>query len=405
MSSPILALLLSMMIGVQSVCDYQPPNDYGPGGWTNCPAPQQPSHPTPYPDLNDKPERAPNPRSPSPSSGSYSGGGTPFIYHVEPKSEPLSPSQKLEVTYGNSLQESMPTLYEPRPFAPSESLTNLEEVTKYLVKQVQRRNEVREQIKSMDRYETRHEIVEYASESLRVAREYYLQEQIDLGKMFSNVSDELLDLATSLTPGISWGRDIYESISGKDLHSDEVLGPFSRSMAILGAVTIGFGSKGPVIARKGVYVFEKLATRFNRFKEASKFDEVRKIVQQKTLSQLKEVYAFFRKHKFWQERDDKFVSFSNAFMKDYKIGVLTEDMKAYRYYDPKFSQPRGQWLTRYHVKNPEMELALEHPGNYIPHEWTIPKGTEVMQGTIAPNFNGKPGGAWQIFVSDKDVLR
>lgn len=58
-----------------------------------------------------------------------------------------------------------------------------------------------------------------------------------------------LDLVTAFTPGISWARDVYETISGADLISGEVLKPWERTAVALGAITAGTVSKGPRILR------------------------------------------------------------------------------------------------------------------------------------------------------------
>lgn len=58
-----------------------------------------------------------------------------------------------------------------------------------------------------------------------------------------------LDITTSLTPGISWGRDIYESITGRNLITGEELTPFERTVAIVGAISAGVAGEGPKILR------------------------------------------------------------------------------------------------------------------------------------------------------------
>lgn len=49
----------------------------------------------------------------------------------------------------------------------------------------------------------------------------------------------LLDLSTSVLPGISWGRDIFEAITGENLITGETLNNFERGIAIFSAVTLG----------------------------------------------------------------------------------------------------------------------------------------------------------------------
>jgi hypothetical protein len=35
--------------------------------------------------------------------------------------------------------------------------------------------------------------------------------------------------------------------------------------------------------------------------------------------------------------------------------------------------------------------------------YTIPKGTTILEGTVAPNF-GQPGGGYQIYIPDISLL-
>jgi len=76
----------------------------------------------------------------------------------------------------------------------------------------------------------------------------------------------------------------------------------------------------------------------------------------------------------------------------------------YRYYGGA-SEPRGKWVTKKLLTDPVNQLALP-PGSTTEKvkQWVIPKDTEVLIGTVAPNF-GKPGGAPQIYVPDPSVLK
>lgn len=51
----------------------------------------------------------------------------------------------------------------------------------------------------------------------------------------------VLDVAVSLTPGIGWGRDVYEAVTGRDLFSDEALDRLGYGAAVIGAISFGFG--------------------------------------------------------------------------------------------------------------------------------------------------------------------
>jgi hypothetical protein len=52
-----------------------------------------------------------------------------------------------------------------------------------------------------------------------------------------------LDTALSLTPGVGFAKDIYEASTGKSLVTGEKLSNFERTMAVVGILTVGYGSK------------------------------------------------------------------------------------------------------------------------------------------------------------------
>lgn len=57
------------------------------------------------------------------------------------------------------------------------------------------------------------------------------------------------------------------------------------------------------------------------------------------------------------------------------------------------------------MSDPVNQFALP-PGSTAENirKWVIPKGTEVLKGTVAPNF-GRKGGAVQIYVPNPNVLK
>ena len=87
----------------------------------------------------------------------------------------------------------------------------------------------------------------------------------------------------------------------------------------------------------------------------------------------------------------------NAFGSDIKVTTLTQDTTVYRYYGGD-SAASSYWVTPNKVANPISELALP-PGNTAQYVDTIvlPKGTTILEGTVAPNF-GQPGGGYQYYV-------
>ena len=93
-----------------------------------------------------------------------------------------------------------------------------------------------------------------------------------------------------------------------------------------------------------------------------------------------------------------------AFTQNSRVVRLTEDRTVYRYWTKGFNGPRGRWVTSELVENPHANLALPNGGPYQTQRWTIPAGTELIEGLASPNF-GMPGGGGQIYVPNPGVLR
>lgn len=95
--------------------------------------------------------------------------------------------------------------------------------------------------------EPRLRALEVSNELLSGAEKAFYGGSFLQGEGLLEVAGIIADLVTSWTPGVSWARDIYESVSGKDLISGKTLENWERGAAILGAITAGVGSKGPKV--------------------------------------------------------------------------------------------------------------------------------------------------------------
>ena len=94
----------------------------------------------------------------------------------------------------------------------------------------------------------------------------------------------------------------------------------------------------------------------------------------------------------------------SAFTSDAKVTTLPQDKVVYRYHGGE-SSGKSYWYTPNKTANPAADLALP-PGNSYQQvdKVVIPKGTTIMEGTVAPNF-GQPGGGTQIYVPDPSVIK
>ena len=86
-------------------------------------------------------------------------------------------------------------------------------------------------------------VLDVADDFLGKAEKEYDAGNKEEAETLKTLATTLVDIGLSITPGVSWGRDVYEALTGKDLVTGEELSTFDRTMAVLGAVTGGVGSK------------------------------------------------------------------------------------------------------------------------------------------------------------------
>ncbi|MCB9229488.1 MAG: pre-toxin TG domain-containing protein [Deltaproteobacteria bacterium] len=98
-------------------------------------------------------------------------------------------------------------------------------------------------IQEMDFPDRRQNIVDISREVAQDSLELARQDETEDALFGIGLAETVLDLATSLTPGVSWVRDVYESISGRHLITGEDLSTSERLMASAGALSAGLGSK------------------------------------------------------------------------------------------------------------------------------------------------------------------
>ena len=92
-----------------------------------------------------------------------------------------------------------------------------------------------------------------------------------------------------------------------------------------------------------------------------------------------------------------------AFMDDVKVTVLEQDVTVYRYHGGS-SQGTSYWYTPNQTSNPAADLALPQGNTYqYMDTYIIPRGTTILEGTVAPNF-GQPGGGYQFYVPNPSVV-
>ncbi len=252
------------------------------------------------------------------------------------------------------------------------------------------------QILDCDEYfQSKRSLLDVASESTDLAKQSFDQGEKDEGNVALSISKGLLDLALNFTPGVSWGRDVYEAISGKDLITGEELDYLSRGIATLGVVTVGFGSK--------IKCIKKIFDGLDHTGVTSKM--IKSAFENKSVKEVKEFVEFFKEVGI--TKADYIIDNITSFTRNSKIEILTKDLNVKRYYsiNPKTpSKPRGAWVTTGAVKDPKSELALLVDGPFEVKDWVIPKGTKVARGGITPKFGQTASSIEQIYVN-KDFLQ
>jgi hypothetical protein len=119
------------------------------------------------------------------------------------------------------------------------------------------------------RYVDKVYLINAADHSLDLADSFYGRGDYESAEIACKFAVGLVDAALSLLPGVSWGRDVYEALTGKDLVYGTKLSTFERSLAILGASTIGISSG----ISKGMKVLSQIASsktllNIGKYKEA-----------------------------------------------------------------------------------------------------------------------------------------
>jgi hypothetical protein len=232
----------------------------------------------------------------------------------------------------------------------------------------------------------------------------------------------MLDFATSITPGVSWARDVYETLTGEDLFTKEKLGTGAITLAAMGVMLPLISWRKTTEARNvllKVGLVEKLATVLDDAKvmisrgistqgmatadtkKIAKMLGAEPIKHDRPYAALRNTVEFMREIGVSEPGLRK--SFVKSFLPGAELMTLKNDLKVYRYYSDGYSLPRGAWVTPSLVNDPVNELALKAGRNYEVTEWAIPAGSKVLVGRAAP-YKETTGGGVQIFV-DMNVLQ
>jgi hypothetical protein len=145
---------------------------------------------------------------------------------------------------------------------------------------------VQEKINAMPEAERekRQPLVNVANDALTVAEESYRTGQTEKGDFAKELGLAGLDLALSLTPGVGLAKDFVELSTGYNFVTGAKLTTFERTMAAVGVLTVGYGSKLALAGKAGALIdifkvgskevqaveeFTKIASRAEKISEAA----------------------------------------------------------------------------------------------------------------------------------------
>ncbi len=75
------------------------------------------------------------------------------------------------------------------------------------------------------------------------SKEEFKKEKFEEGMIFLDAAHTILDFALDMTPGVSWAKDCCEAVTGQNLVDGRTLTTTERSISLVGALTLGLGSK------------------------------------------------------------------------------------------------------------------------------------------------------------------
>ena len=94
-----------------------------------------------------------------------------------------------------------------------------------------------------ERQPARQEVLDFAAEALTVADQALVDGDKETGVLTTELAVSAVDISLSLTPGVGWAKDLYESVAGVGMVDNRKLTDVERGFAIFGVVTAGYGSK------------------------------------------------------------------------------------------------------------------------------------------------------------------
>jgi hypothetical protein len=161
----------------------------------------------------------------------------------------------VDVSFGLAYKESDKKDYEPE--ARKVNLAIGERFIKSKIKREQdRADAIESQIKNglyADK-DSRLAMVNSGRVALEISAQSLQQGDVAKSNFALKVGTVFLDTAISVTPVLGWAKDGWEAVTGRNLLTGEKLSGFERTMAVVGVLTAGIGSKLAIAGKAAVLV-------------------------------------------------------------------------------------------------------------------------------------------------------
>jgi hypothetical protein len=105
---------------------------------------------------------------------------------------------------------------------------------------------------SFNMKDTRLKLVEGGRVALQLSRAALTEGKLEKSSFALKLGTTMLDVSLSFIPGVGWAKDVYEATTGRNLVTGEELSTFEQSMAVVGVLTGGIGSKFSILAKGAV---------------------------------------------------------------------------------------------------------------------------------------------------------
>jgi hypothetical protein len=108
---------------------------------------------------------------------------------------------------------------------------------------------------------------EFGVQAVKIADQSYAGGDIDTAHMSQDLALGLADGVLGFVPGVGWARDVYESITGYNLITEERLSTTDRLLAVIGSITVGLGSETKSISK----IAEKVGVNLDELRKSLDF--------------------------------------------------------------------------------------------------------------------------------------